>query len=283
MHHAATAPCSIITPSRNQSDWLKLCVASVADQGLPGVQHIVQDACSNDATRDWLPIDPRVEAHVEADGGMYDAINRGFRRARGEFLAYLNCDEQYLPGILPKVAKFFEQHPAVDVVFGNIIMVDEHGDYLCHRKVEVPLLNHTWTCHLSTLSCAMFFRRRLIEEGCYFFNTEYRCGGDQEWMVRLLRAGVKMASLGEFTSVFTRTGTNLGRDARAEAERSKLRATAPGWIRMGAPVWVIHHRFRRWLAGAYRQQPFEFEIFTPSSPDRRVRRCVEKPEFRQTW
>ena len=65
----------------------------------------------------------------------------------------------------------------------------------------------------------MFFRRRLIEPGGYFFNPDYRCGGDQEWMVRLLRDGVKMAALGEFTSVFTRTGVNLGRDERAEVLR----------------------------------------------------------------
>ena len=40
----------------------------------------------------------RVRAFVEKDQGMYDAVNRGLRRATGEMLAYLNCDEQYLPG-----------------------------------------------------------------------------------------------------------------------------------------------------------------------------------------
>ena len=275
--------CSIITPSRNQSDWLKLCVASVSDQAQAELQHIVQDACSDDATRDWLGCDARVEAHIEADGGMYDAVNRGLRRARGEILAYLNCDEQYLPGTLGKVAGFFERHPDVDILFGDIVMVDEQGEYLCHRKVQVPLLNHTWTCHLSTLSCAMFFRRRLIERGGYFFNTDYRCGGDQEWMVRLLRGGVKMAALGEFTSVFTRTGVNLGRDARAEAERSKLRATAPAWVRAGVTVWILHHRLRRWRAGAYSQKPFEFALFTRQSSGERIVRRVARPVFRQNW
>jgi glycosyltransferase involved in cell wall biosynthesis len=276
-------PCSIITPSRNQSDWLKLCVASVADQGLPGVQHIVQDANSDDATRDWLPHDPRIEAHIEADAGMYDAINRGLRRARGGFFAYLNCDEQYLPGVLTKVARVFELHPGVDVLFGDIVMVDEDGNYLCHRKVQVPLLNHTWTCHLSTLSCAMFFRRRLIETGRYFFNTDYRCGGDGDWMVRLLRDGVRMAALGEFTSVFTRTGANLGRDARAMAENQKLRETAPAWMRAGRPFWILHHRLRRWLAGAYSQPPFEISIYTRTNPHQRVAQPIPRPEFRQNW
>ena len=257
-------------------------MASTADQG-QSVQHIVQDAGSTDGTVPWLQADARVEAHVEKDGGMYDAINRGLRRSTGDILAYLNCDEQYLPGALAKVAAFFAAHPAVDMVFGHIIMVDENANYLCHRKVEVPRLFHTWTCHLSTLSCAMFFRRRLIAPGGFFFDAGYRCGGDQEWMVRLLRHGVRMAALGEFTSVFTRTGANLGRDPRAEGERAELRASAPFWVRACVPVWVIHHRLNRLLAGAYAQKPFEFALFAPANPDLRVARKVARPEFRQTW
>lgn len=273
---------SVVTPSLNQSGWLKLCVASTADQG-PRVQHIVQDAGSTDGTAAWIQSDSRVEACVGKDAGMYDAINQGLRRAAGDILAYLNCDEQYLPGALDKVAGFFAAHPAVDMVFGNIILVDERGEYLCHRKVEAPRLLHTWTCHLSTLSCAMFFRRRIIKQDGLFFDTDYRCGGDQEWMVRLLRGGVRMAALGEFTSVFTRTGANLGRDPRAEAERARLRGTAPFWVRAGVPLWVAHHRLRRLLSGAYAQQPFEFALFTLSRPGQRVVRRVAKPVFRQTW
>ena len=102
---------SIITPSFRNSQWLKLCIASVADQ--PGVEleHIVQDSCSDDGTQDWLPHDPRVKAFIEKDGGMYDAVNRGYRRATGDILAYLNCDEQYLPGALEIVAIFLKHIP----------------------------------------------------------------------------------------------------------------------------------------------------------------------------
>src|SRR6266567_1943602 len=97
---------SIITPSFRSSGWLKLCLASVADQLVP-VEHIVQDAGSDDGTLDWLPQDKRAKVYVEKDQGMYDAINRGLRRAKGDVLAYLNCDEQYLPGSLAAIASFF--------------------------------------------------------------------------------------------------------------------------------------------------------------------------------
>jgi glycosyltransferase involved in cell wall biosynthesis len=100
---------SIVTPSFRNSSWLKLCIASVADQQGVELEHIVQDSCSDDGTQDWLPQDKRVKAFIEKDGGMYDAVNRGYRRATGDILAYLNCDEQYLPGALKAVADFLRQ------------------------------------------------------------------------------------------------------------------------------------------------------------------------------
>jgi len=100
---------SIITPSFRNSRWLKLCIASVADQQDVKWEHIVQDSCSDDGTQDWLPRDPRVKAFIEKDGGMYDAVNRGYRRAAGDILAYLNCDEQYLPGALKTVSDFLRR------------------------------------------------------------------------------------------------------------------------------------------------------------------------------
>ena len=113
---------SIVTPSFRNSDWLKLCIASVTDQGMT-LEHIVQDAGSDDGTLDWLTVDSRVRAFVERDSGMYDAMNRGLRRAQGEILACLNCDEQYLPGTLKAVSDFFERHPDVEMVFGDFVVV----------------------------------------------------------------------------------------------------------------------------------------------------------------
>jgi glycosyltransferase involved in cell wall biosynthesis len=248
----------------------------VADQGVE-VEHIVQDAQSDDGTLDWLPNDPRVRAFVEEDAGMYDAINRGLHRASGDILAYLNCDEQYLMGALASVGSFFRQHPQVDVVFGDVIMVNPQGGYLYHRKVQAPLLYHTWTRNLSTLSCAMFFRRRILSELGEFFDPQLRAGGDGEWMVRLLRRGVRMGTLGRFTSVFTQTGANLSAGSDAHREALALRRTAPLWARAGMPLIVLHHRLRRLLGGMYLQEPFLYQVYTRDSLDQRVSYQVNRP------
>ena len=151
----------------------------------------------------------------------------------------MNCDEQYLPGALAAVVEFFRTHPQIDVLFGDIIFVNGQGAYIGHRKVQPPLLYHTWTCHLSTLSCATFFRRRVVFADGEFFDPRLRDSGDGEWMVRLLRRRVRMAALGRFTSVFAFTGGNM---SQGENARREARGTASHGAAVGALRKTVHHR-----------------------------------------
>src|SRR5262249_54200127 len=192
---------SVITPSFNPSPWLALCIASVADQAVD-VEHIVQDAGSTDGTLEWLRGDTRVQPFIEPDRGMYDGVNRGLHRAAGDILAYLNCDEQYLPGCLQTVEAFFRAHPGVDVLFGDFVVVNSDLDYLFHRKVQVPLKYHTWVSHLSVGTCATFFRRRILDRHGRFFDARLRDVGDAEWVLRLVKHRGRMSVLRQLSSAF---------------------------------------------------------------------------------
>src|SRR6266446_4518865 len=110
---------SVVTPSLNMVGYLERCVASVADQEGVRAEHLVMDGGSRDGTVAWLAAQPSLVSEIRRDNGMYDAVNRGFRRARGRIIAHLNCDEQYLPGTLATAIKYFDTHPNVDVLFGN--------------------------------------------------------------------------------------------------------------------------------------------------------------------
>ena len=112
---------SIITPSFRQLAWLRLCAASVADQPSVEHEHIVQDAGTGPELENWAKTVPKLSLHVEKDDGMYDAVNRGLKRAQGTICSYLNCDEQLLPNVLGQVAAFFEKNPEIDVLFGDAI------------------------------------------------------------------------------------------------------------------------------------------------------------------
>lgn len=273
---------SIITPSFRNSEWLKLCVASVADQQVE-LEHIVQDAGSEDGTLDWLLADARVKAYLEKDSGMYDGINRGLRKATGDIIAYLNCDEQYLPGALAAVQEMFQANPSVEVIFADAVAVNPQGEYLWHRKALRPLLWHTWTHPLSVLTCATFFRRSIVTEREVLFDPRWRYVGDSDWVLRLIQQRVRMGVLRRFTSIFTHTGQNLSLQAKAQEEARMFHATAPAIPRALRPLVLAHHRVRRLLGGIYSQQPFQFELYTAGSPRARTVRKVANPTFRWKW
>ena len=267
---------SIVTPSFRNSNYLKLCIASVADQQGVELEHIVQDACSDDGTQDWLPHDRRVRAFIEKDSGMYDAINRGYRRAEGEILAHLNCDEQYLLGALQAVRTFFERHPEIEVVLAGTIVVDRNGKYNCHRHSMVPKASHIWF-RFPVLTSSVFIRRRVIHERGIYFDTKWRDLGDLHWMRALLQHNVPIAVLDCFTSAFSDTGENMNLKPNAIKEKSETLAMAPTWTRLLRPVLILHHRLRRVAAGHFFGKPTRYSIYTLESPDQRVEFIVAKP------
>lgn len=271
---------SIVTPSFRSGQWLKLCVASVADQKVE-LEHIVQDSCSDDGTQDWLPNDPRVKAFIEKDGGMYDAINRGLRRSKGEWLAHLNSDEQYLPGALARVADYFTAHPTVEVVFTDTVVVDEQGRYICDRQALVPHEYHSMVSgNLSYLTAGTFFRRNALEAHHLFFNADRRSFGDVDWALHAIREGVRMKVLPVLTSVFTETGENLSRKENHRIEGREVFEAAPRWVRAFRLFIVAHFRLRRLLAGHYAPKAHEYAIYTLYSPDRRRTFQVKRPTYR---
>jgi glycosyltransferase involved in cell wall biosynthesis len=271
---------SIVTPSFRQPEWLKLCAASIADQQGVAVEHIVQDAGTGSELETWAASQPSLTLHVEKDSGMYDAVNRGLRKASGEILAYLNCDEQYLPGALAQVAQFFERHPETDVAFGHALVVDLEGKFLCCRKAIQPGRYHGWVSrNLATLTCSTFFRRKVIEDG-HFFDPNLCAIGDAVWVMRLLNQRVRLGILPHITSTFLDHGSNMMLSERGVREQTEFIQTAPAWARALRPWIRLHYRLRKLFAGAYRQAPFSYTIYTRSNPRERTTFHVAKPTFR---
>ncbi len=271
---------SIVTPSFRNSEWLKLCIASVADQQGVELEHIVQDAGSDDGTQDWLPHDPRVKAFIEQDGGMYDAINRGYRRATGDILAYLNCDEQYLPGALAVVAKFFAENPKVEVLLAGTIIIDGNCKYICHRHAMVPTLRQAWF-RFPLLSSSVFIRRNIIHQRGLFFDTHWRDLGDFHWMLALLKNKVPMAARDLFISTFADTGENMNLKPNALREKAETARMIPLLVRAFKPLWILNHRLRRLAHGHFRLKPTSYDIYTPASPEHRV--TVKVPHPTAIW
>jgi glycosyltransferase involved in cell wall biosynthesis len=273
---------SIITPSFRGAEWLPLCLASVADQQGVSFEHLVQDACSDDGTAEILRAHPQVQAVIEKDRGMYDAVNRGYRRAKGDIVAYLNCDEQYLPGALASVWEYFQRHPEVEVVFATALVTDPDGGYVCDRVPSVPQLQHSRVSgNLAILTAATFCRRWVFHERGLYFDDGYRDVGDAVWVMRLIQERVAMGVLPVRTSIFTETGNNMNLRPNGIRERAELLRQAPWWARRFRAGVVLHYRLRRLLAGHYLPgRAYDYQIYTRRSPRQRVTVHVERPRFR---
>lgn len=259
---------SVITPSFKQFDWLRLCAASIADQEYESVEHIVQDAGTGDEVARWAAGRTNLKLYVEQDNGMYDAINRGLQKSSGKICAYLNCDEQYLPGVLAEVAAYFDVHPKVEILFGDAILTDVSGMPLSYRRVVLPGRTHTRLVHLNTLSCSMFFRRSLIERG-FYFDRKWKMIADAVWISQLLEEGVQMACFPFACSTFAFTGKNLSEGKAAKQESLRWRSernSPPSWLRWPA---ILDLRFRKLWSGAYQRRQVTIEIYTHDSAGKR--------------
>ena len=112
---------SIVTPTYNRVGYIEDTVLSVLSQSYKHIEYIVMDGGSADNTvgvlEEYRKRDVRLTYASEKDDGMYDAINKGFARATGDILAYINSDDLYAPGVFEAVVAYFEKHPDVDVVY----------------------------------------------------------------------------------------------------------------------------------------------------------------------
>ena len=278
---------TIVTPSFGQLEYLECCISSVADQEGVSIEHIIQDAGTNGFTefaekmRQRWPDRPnyRRVMHSEPDTGMYDAINKGLKKGTGRICAYLNCDEQYLSGILLKVKKEAAAECSVDLWIGDVIVIQKDGKGVCHRKMILPTLSHTWTCHFAALTAGIFFSRKLVEDGL-LFDTSYLIASDAEWYTRVLRAHKRVKLMRIPTATFVDSGENLGLGPRAVAERDRLDSTAPLYMRGLRPLWILLHRLKRFIAGAHRAGSIDWSIYVSGSPSRRG---YHSKNLRTTW
>jgi N-acetylglucosaminyldiphosphoundecaprenol N-acetyl-beta-D-mannosaminyltransferase len=241
----------------------------IQDGGTPGIEEFAREVGA-EFYRDGKLIfgsrpstlDPRLyrlAIFSEADAGMYDAINKGIAKINGDLWAWLNSDEQYLPGTLAYVTEWFAAHPEADILCGDALLTDDAGHALSYRRIVAPGVFHTRLVHLASLSCASFYRRSIVERGGVF-DIQWRSIGDAEWMARLMKSGLRINACARLLSTFAFTGQNTSESplARKESERWKKAPDAPPrWMKL--PV-IWGHRMRKFLAGAYRLRDVKYAI-----------------------
>jgi hypothetical protein len=129
---------SVVTPSYNQGRFIEETIRSVLLQGYPDLEYLILDGGSTDDSVDIIRrYEPWLTYWVsEPDGGQTHAINKGWARATGEILAYINTDDCYLRDATSTVALEFCLDPHVAMVYGTASIVDETGRELSNWEAR---------------------------------------------------------------------------------------------------------------------------------------------------
>jgi glycosyltransferase involved in cell wall biosynthesis len=164
--HLSQPPLSIITPSFNQARFLEATILSVLDQDYPNIEYIIVDGGSTDGSVDIIKkYAARLAWWVsEPDKGQTDAINKGFARAGGDILAWINSDDTYEPGAVSDAVEYFQSHPEIGLVYGDTHFIDEQEQVIGKfnaRQTDYQLLRRGYV-HIPQQ--AAFFRSDLWRE-----------------------------------------------------------------------------------------------------------------------
>jgi glycosyltransferase involved in cell wall biosynthesis len=234
---------SVITPTLNQARYISETLESVQDQLYGEVEHIVVDGGSSDGTIEILRTHegtPRFRWTTGPDAGMYDAVNKGLRVARGEILAYLNSDDLYLPWTIQTAVGYLQAHPEVDLVYGDYMALHEATSQrvlLLQPPYSRDYVRRTGFIPQPTV----FWRRSLYDRLGEFDDTLQYVGDCDYWM----RAGdtAKIAKIDEILAV-----------DRLQSDAKRSTASAP----LVAELALVRHKHRRvgdrgrsWLDRAY--------------------------------
>jgi glycosyltransferase involved in cell wall biosynthesis len=199
---------SIVTPSFNQASFIGEALESVRLQNHKNYEHLVIDGMSSDGTVDLLrqlTMDrdqQRVLWISEEDSGQSEALNKGFRLAKGEIIGWLNSDDRYRAGCFDHIVQAFRDNPVVDIFYGDYLMVDETGNTLeIRREIEFNafILRYHHMLYIPTTST--FFRRRIFEEGNWL-DEKLQYAMDLEFFIRLSERGYRFKHIPQLLADF---------------------------------------------------------------------------------
>jgi glycosyltransferase involved in cell wall biosynthesis len=255
---------SIVTPSFNQGRFIRDCIESVRAQTDVTWEHIIVDAGSTDETLAVLREYPHLRWTSEPDKGQSDAINKGFLRATGDWVMWLNADDYLLPGALGKVAAAATRWPETDVLYGECVFVDKDKRLLRRKRdhrFDFGILVF-YGCYIP--STATFLRRRIIEAG-ELLDLNYRVCMDFEYYVRLAMRGYHFRHLPEALAAFRWHESNVSatleqrrRAERLQVQRDYLKQVGREWL---GREWMLDA-----LARVYQVKRLLLRAVGPAAP-----------------
>jgi glycosyltransferase involved in cell wall biosynthesis len=179
---------TVITPSYNQADYLERTICSVLEQNYPNLEYIIVDGGSTDGS---VEIIKRYEDRLawwvsESDDGQSQAINKGLKRATGEWVAWQNSDDIYYPGALHDLAKAADQYPDAEFIIGNMRLIDKNDHAIRDIRYVTPTHQGLLAEGMVIANQAAFWRSS-VHADIGFLREDLHYSFDYEWFLRLTK------------------------------------------------------------------------------------------------
>jgi FkbM family methyltransferase len=235
---------SIVTPSFNQGRFLEQTMRSVLDQDYPNLEYIVIDGGSTDDSVDIIRryADRLAYWISEPDRGQTDALNKGFSRATGDIVAWINSDDFYYPGAFAAAAERFRADPELGLLYGRGNRVAESGEAICEFEATRPFNLEALVYGVDyILQPTTFMRRQALHE-VGPFDPHLHYAFDWELWMRLgerFQAGMLdriIAAGREYPAAKTFTGGF----PRAEEIRQIVRSHTGKDLSVGYLAYYVH-------------------------------------------
>jgi glycosyltransferase involved in cell wall biosynthesis len=234
---------TVITPSFNQARFLEETIRSVLLQGYPNLEYIVIDGGSTDGSIDIVRRYERwLDWVSEPDRGQTHAINKGLRRATGDWVAWQNSDDIYYPGAFRSLAEAASHAPGVELVIADVMLIDADSHPLRDVRYVRPSFNALRAEGMVLTNQAAFWRRAVHAEIGYL-DESMRVGFDYDWFLRLTRAhrAAHVAGIWGALRLHAETkSSTLPEQFQQEYARALDGFVAPAWMRRA-------YQFRRLL------------------------------------
>lgn len=213
---------SIVTVVFNAVNLIEQTIKSIICQTYSNVEYIVIDGQSNDGTADVIR---KYEQDIsywisEKDTGIYDAMNKGLKKASGDFVLFMNAgDELFSCDTINQIP--FSQHPEADVFYGETVIIDDKtGAELGLRKKKLPLKlswknyrNGMVVCHQSIL-----IRKSITSD----YNSSYKLSADIEWVILALQKARTVVYTNSIVSRFLNGGASRVQQKQSLKERFRI-------------------------------------------------------------
>lgn len=177
---------SIITITYNASKELPATMCSVAEQTFRDFEHLIIDGASKDDTVGIAEkmATPNLLIYSEPDKGLYDAMNKGLRKAKGKYLIFLNAGDAFHDkNVLMLMSQVVSDD--TDIIYGDTNLVDANREFVAKRHLSVPekLTFNSFRKGMLVCHQAFVVRRELAPE----YDLRYRFSADYEWCLRCLK------------------------------------------------------------------------------------------------